>query len=207
MPGSEREGNTRMKTFVFVVFLAAVVGGILRWGRPWQARGPLASADGSAHAAPPALEATRAVEFPEGAQWLQSKPLKLADLHDQVVIVHFWTFGCINCIHNYPVYKAWQEKYTGKGVTIIGVHTPEFAREADVARVRTKARDNGLMFPIVIDNDSTIWKSWDNNYWPSIYLIDKIGRVRYHWDGELHLNTTAGRRFASRIDELLAEKP
>jgi len=105
------------------------------------------------------------------------------------------------------VYRAWQEKYAGKDVTIIGVHTPEFASETNANRVRNKARDNGLKFPIVIDNDKKIWKSWDNSYWPSIYLIDKKGQVRYHWDGELHLKTEDGRRFAARIDELLAEKP
>jgi thiol-disulfide isomerase/thioredoxin len=207
MQGSELGGNAKMKRFLFVMLLAAIVGGILTWGRPGRPRSPLASSDGSAQAAPPALEPAAAVEFPEDARWLQSKPLKLGDLRGQVVIVHFWTFGCINCVHNYPVYKAWHEKYADKGVTIIGVHTPEFAREADVDRVRSKARDNGLKFPIVIDNDSRIWKSWENNYWPSIYLIDKKGRVRYHWDGELHLEKAAGRQFASRIDELLAEKP
>jgi thiol-disulfide isomerase/thioredoxin len=150
---------------------------------------------------------TAAPEFPPDTQWLQSEPLTLASLRGQVVIVHFWTFGCINCIHNYPVYKAWHEKYADKGLTIIGVHTPEFANEADVDRIRAKARDNGLKFPIAIDNDSRIWKSWDNQYWPSIYLIDKKGRVRGHWDGELHLESAEGQQFASRIDELLAETP
>jgi thiol-disulfide isomerase/thioredoxin len=157
-------------------------------------------------AAPKELSAA-APEFPADTQWLQSEPLKLSDLHGQVVIVHFWTFGCINCIHNYPVYKAWQEKYAGKGVTIIGVHTPEFVNEANVARIRAKAQDNGLTFPIAIDNGGAIWRKWDNHFWPSIYLIDKAGRVRDHWEGELHLETVAGRQFASRIDALLAEKP
>jgi thiol-disulfide isomerase/thioredoxin len=146
-----------------------------------------------------------APEFPPGTQWLQSKPLTLASLRGQVVVVHFWTFGCINCVHNYPVYKAWQEKYADKGVKIIGVHTPEFANEADVASIRAKARENGLKFPIAVDNDSRIWKTWENHYWPSIYLIDKKGRVRYHWDGELHLENAEGRPFVSHIDELLAE--
>jgi thiol-disulfide isomerase/thioredoxin len=146
-------------------------------------------------------------EFPPGLLWVQTEPLKLADLRGRVVVVHFWTFGCINCIRNYPVYKAWQEKYAGKGVTIIGVHTPEFAHEADVARIRAKARENGLKFPIVVDNDSRVWKSWGNHFWPSIYLVDKKGHVRYRWEGELHLQDKDGRQFASRIDELLAEKP
>ena len=74
-------------------------------------------------------------------------------------------------------------------------------------RVRTKAQENGLKFPIAIDNHSQIWKKWANQYWPSIYLIDKKGQVRYHWDGELHLDKADGRQFASRIAELLAEKP
>jgi thiol-disulfide isomerase/thioredoxin len=133
--------------------------------------------------------------------------LKLANLRGRVVIVHFWTFGCINCIHNYPVYKAWQEKYAGHAVTLIGVHTPEFTSEADVTRVRAKARANGLKFPIAIDNDGRIWNSWDTHAWPSIYLIDKQGRVRFNWEGELHLENEEARQFASRIDDLLAEKP
>jgi thiol-disulfide isomerase/thioredoxin len=144
-------------------------------------------------------------EFAQGTQWLQSKPVTIASLRGQVVVVHFWTFGCVNCVHNYPVYKAWQEKYAGKGVTIIGIHRPEFTFEADVKEVQAKAEKNGLKFPIAIDNDGTNWKNWDNHYWPSIYLIDKKGQVRYRWEGELHLETTQGRRFAQRI--VLAEKP
>jgi thiol-disulfide isomerase/thioredoxin len=154
------------------------------------------------------LEQTQlaAPEFRRDTQWLQTKPLTLGALRGQVVVVQFWTFGCINCIHNYPVYKSWQEKYGGKGVTIIGVHTPEFSNEADVESVRAEARANGLKFPIAIDNESRIWKNWNNHAWPSIYLIDKKGRVRYRWEGEVHLNTAEGRRFASRIDELLSEQ-
>lgn len=147
-----------------------------------------------------------APEFSENTKWLQSKPLTLASLRGEVVIVHFWTFGCSNCQHNYPVYRAWQEKYAGKGVRIIGVHTPELAREADMARVRARARDNGLKFPIAIDNDKVIWQTWNNRYWPCIYLIDKQGRVRQRWDGELHLEDVKAREFASRIDALLAER-
>ena len=92
-------------------------------------------------------------------------------------------------------------------MTIIGVHTPEFTNEADVTRVGAKARENGLKFPIAIDNDGRIWKSWDNHAWPSIYLIDKQGRVRFNWEGELHLENAEAQQFASRIDDLLAEKP
>jgi thiol-disulfide isomerase/thioredoxin len=146
-----------------------------------------------------------APEFPAGAPWLQGGPLKLTELRGQVVVVHFWTNGCANCIHNYPVYKSWQEKYAGKDLTIIGVHTPESAGEADAAVVSAKARANGLKFPIVLDNDSRIWKIWGNRYWPAVYLVDKAGRVRYRWEGELHPESAAGKRFSARLDELLAE--
>jgi thiol-disulfide isomerase/thioredoxin len=193
------------RKLIVVAPLAAAVGVPLALTRGWvnraamDALGASARAGDSWRATPP--------EFPPGIPWVQTEPLKLANLRGRVVVVHFWTFGCINCIHNYPVYKAWQEKYTGKGVTIIGVHTPEFANEADIARIRAKARENGLKFPIAVDNDRSVWNSWGNRYWPSIYLVDKKGQIRYRWEGELHLQDQEGRQFASRIDELLAEKP
>ncbi len=194
-----------MKKLLFAGLLAAVLAGVLGLAGLYWSRDPMSNSASAAGAGGPRGEP--APEFPEGTQWVQSEPLKLGGLRGQVVIVHFWTFGCVNCIRNYPVYRDWQEKYAGKGVTLIGVHTPEFAAEADADRVRAKARDNGLTFPIAIDNGRRIWTNWDNHYWPAIYLIDKKGQVRYRWEGELHLDTVEGRQFASRIDELLAEKP
>ena len=188
---------------LLVVILVPVLAGLLALAYLWAARSPSQSVESSVPAAAPVT----APEFPPNTQWLQSEPLKLANLRGRVVIVQFWTFGCINCVRNYPVYKAWQEKYGGQAVTIIGVHTPEFTNEADVTRVRAKARENGLKFAIAIDNDRRIWKSWDNHAWPSIYLVDKQGRVRFNWEGELHLENAEARQFASRIDDLLAEKP
>jgi thiol-disulfide isomerase/thioredoxin len=161
-------------------------------------------AQGDAHA--PEEVRPSAPEFAPGTEWLQSEPLTFASLRGQVVVVHFWTFGCINCIHNYPAYKAWQEDHGGKGVTIIGIHTPEFAGEADLERVRAKAEQNGLNFPIAVDNNGLNWKNWNNRFWPSIYLIDKNGRVRYRWEGELDSENKGERLMRQRIDELLAEK-
>jgi thiol-disulfide isomerase/thioredoxin len=150
---------------------------------------------------------TTAPEFARSTKWLQSKPLTLAGLRGQVVVVHFWAFGCSNCIHNYPAYKAWQKKYAGKEVTIVGIHTPEFKHEADVKEVLARAKKAGLTFPIAVDNDWQNWKNWKNRYWPSVYLIDRQGRTRYRWEGELDGGTTKGERLMrQRIDELLAEK-
>lgn len=184
-------------TFRAIGFVALTLSVVLFLRRPM------------AQAGPDAPEEVRrdAPEFAPGTQWLQSKPLTLASLRGQVVVVHFWTFGCINCIHNYPAYKAWQRRYAGKGVTLIGIHTPEFEGEADLKRVRAKALQNALKFPIAVDNNRQNWRNWNNRYWPSIYLIDKKGRVRYRWEGELDSGTTKGERLMRRrIDELLAEK-
>jgi peroxiredoxin len=185
------------KTLLAVGLSLAVVAVVIFLRRP----------PAQAEAGPPAEEPRAAPEFARGTQWPQSKPLTLASLRGQVVVVHFWTFGCINCVHNYPAYKAWHEQYAGKGVTIVGIHTPEFEHEADVKQVLARAKKNGLKFPIAVDNDGQNWKNWKNRYWPSIYLIDKQGRVRYRWEGELDSAQTKGERLMrQRIDELLAEK-
>jgi thiol-disulfide isomerase/thioredoxin len=170
---------------------------LMLWSGPKAQAGPDPQEKG-----PPA-----APEFAKDTEWLQSKPLTVAGLRGQVVVVHFWTFGCINCIHNYPAYKAWQEKFAGKGVTVVGIHSPETKGEADVKRVRASAEKNGLKFAIAVDNRLQNWKNWNNRYWPTIYLIDKQGRVRYRWEGELDFGTTKGERLMrQRIEELLAEK-
>ena len=151
-------------------------------------------------AQPPELE-----KRPE-KEWINSKPLKLSELHGQVVVLHFWTFGCINCQHNYPSLKAWQKNFAKKGVTIIGVHTPETARERKIENVRRSAAENGLKYPIVFDKDGAIWKAWDNRWWPTTYLIDKQGFVRYRWDGELNWKGVKGEAvMRKKIEQLLAE--
>jgi thiol-disulfide isomerase/thioredoxin len=180
----------------WILWAAVLVGAVLGFTvgtRSWSMRDP--------------VEDAPAPEFSAGLEWLQGGPLKLADLQGRVVVVHFWTNGCLNCIHNYPVYRAWQEKYDAKKVSIIGVHTPEFAREAAPDLIKKKAAANSLKFPIVLDPESKVWKAWGTQYWPSIYLVDKKGGVRYRWEGELHLDTPDGKQFAARIDELLDEKP
>jgi thiol-disulfide isomerase/thioredoxin len=149
-------------------------------------------------------KAPAAPEFTGVTEWINSKPLKLADQKGKVVIVHFWTNGCINCIHNYPHYRAWQEKYKdNKDLVIVGIHTPEFDAEKDVARIKDRATKNRLTFPIAVDNDGTNWKAWSNLYWPCVYLVDKAGKVRQHWDGEL--GADGYKTMTEQIDKLLAE--
>lgn len=138
--------------------------------------------------------------------WLNSDPLSLTGLRGQVVVVHFWTFGCSNCIHNYPHYKRWQEDFRGKDVTIIGIHTPETDGERSIEKLRAKVKENGLLFPILVDNRRQNWDAWGNNVWPSVYLVDRQGRVRYWWYGELKWAGRDGEKLMrARIEDLLAE--
>lgn len=151
--------------------------------------------------------AFKAPEFREVDAWLNAKPMTLADLRGQVVLVHFWTFDCGNCIKNYPAYRNLQDAYARKGVTFVGIHTPETEGERDVDAVRRKATENKLTFPIAVDNGKYNWEAWGNQVWPSIYLVDKHGFVRFWWYGELGGRGSNGERILkARLDALLAEK-
>src|SRR3954463_15027596 len=122
-------------------------------------------------------------------QWFNTpgnRPLTLASLRRQnrVVLIDFWTYTCINCIRTLPQLKAWDAKYRDDGLTIIGVHTPEFPFKKDAGNVRDAIAQNGIKYPVVQDNDYTTWNAYDNQYWPAHYLIDANGQVRYVHFGE-----------------------
>lgn len=117
-------------------------------------------------------------------QWLNSEPLNMAQLKGKVVLVNFWTFGCINCLHTLPHVKDWAAKYADQGLVVIGVHSPEFAYEKDRDNVKAAVADLGITFPVALDNDFTIWRQFNNRYWPAQYLIDANGQVRFHHFGE-----------------------
>jgi thiol-disulfide isomerase/thioredoxin len=116
--------------------------------------------------------------------WLNSPPLSAQALRGKVVLVDFWTFACINCQRALPHVRAWAAKYKDQGLVVVGVHAPEFAFERKVTNVQRAVRDLGLTFPIAIDNDFAIWKSFSNQYWPSHYFVDAQGRIRFHHFGE-----------------------
>jgi len=148
----------------------------------------------------------KAPELSTGDEWINSEPLQLADLRGKVVALHFWAFGCGNCIRNYPWYRGWSESYAKKGLVIIGVHTPETETERDGDRVRQKVKEAAFTFPVVIDNEKTNWNAWGNSMWPSVYLIDKRGRLRYWWYGELNWKEAGGQKImGAKIEQLLAE--
>ena len=116
--------------------------------------------------------------------WLNSEPLTADGLRGRVVLVDFWTYSCVNWLRTLPYVRAWQERYRDRGLVVVGVHAPEFGFEHDLDNVRRAATELGVGYPVVIDNDFTIWRSFENHYWPAVYLVDRDGRVRFHHFGE-----------------------
>jgi thiol-disulfide isomerase/thioredoxin len=122
--------------------------------------------------------------FSGATAWLNSPPLSAASLRGNVVLIDFWTYTCINWLRTLPYMRAWAEKYREHGVVTIGVHSPEFSFEHDLENVRRAARDMRVEYPIAIDNDFAIWHAFTNHYWPTLYLVDALGHLRYHHFGE-----------------------
>ena len=141
------------------------------------------------------------VRAPEiGRVWLNSPPLSFRQLRGRVVLVDFWDYTCVNCIRTLPYVKAWHERYKDVGLTVIGVHTPEFTFAQYESNVERGVREFGLTYPIVIDSNYEIWKAFANRAWPSKYLLDKDGYLRFAHPGE-----GAYRECEEVIQELLRE--
>ncbi|WP_420212928.1 cytochrome c biogenesis protein DipZ [Burkholderia aenigmatica] len=149
-----------------------------------QAGGAMMRAVDATHA-PAALPVEGKLPSLDGAvQWLNSPPLTAAGLRGKVVLVDFWTYSCINCLRTLPYTNAWARKYAPYGLVVIGVHAPEFAFERDIGNVKKAVHDLGIDYPVAIDNGYSIWRAFNNEYWPAHYFIDAQGRVRHHHFGE-----------------------
>lgn len=122
-------------------------------------------------------------------------------MKDKVVLYDFWTYSCINCIRTFPYLKAWNDKYSDKGLLIIGVHSPEFEFEKDINNVKMAVQKYGLTYPVVLDNDHDTWNAFGNNYWPAEYMTDSLGHIRYTHFGEGNYDETE-----KMIQQLLAER-
>ena len=120
----------------------------------------------------------------EATAWLNSPPLAPAGLHRKVVLIEFWTFTCINWLRTLPYVRAWAEKYKGKGLVVIGVHSPEFEFEKSLDNVRHAVKDMNIDYPVAVDSDHAIWRAFRNNYWPALYFVDAQGLIRHHQFGE-----------------------
>ena len=119
-----------------------------------------------------------------GTEWINSAELTPESLKGKVVLVDFWTFACYNCLNALPHVKELYAKYKDRGFVVIGVHTPELARERVVENVRSEVKKLGIAYPVVIDNDNRIWNAFHNQYWPAAYYADATGKMRFYHFGE-----------------------
>ena len=142
-----------------------------------------------------------APEFTGIDKWLNSDPLTLQQLRGKVVLVDFWTYTCINCIHVLPYVKTWNQKYKDQGLAVVGVHTPEYPFERSTDNVKSAIKRFGITFPVAQDNNYATWRAYDNQYWPAFYLVDKKGHVAYTHFGEGDYAQTE-----AKIQALLAQK-
>jgi thiol-disulfide isomerase/thioredoxin len=154
----------------------------------------------AAAAATPGPSGPIAPDFDGGGAWINSEPLTLAELTKQgnVVLVDFWTYGCYNCKNTLPYVKQWWEKYRDQGLVIVGVHTPEFDHERALENVQEAVEREGIGWPVVQDNDYTIWRAYGNRYWPRFYLVGHHGRIVYDRIGEGAYDETE-RRIAAAL--------
>ena len=138
--------------------------------------------------------------------WLNTKGKRLEYEKGRVYVVQFWTFGCINCQRNLPSYARWQEQFAKEKLTIIGIHTPETAEEKKTNNVIQQVTQLGITYPVLIDTAGANWRRWQQQVWPTVYLIDKRGYVRYRWVGELDWQQAGGEaKMARCIQQLLRE--
>jgi thiol-disulfide isomerase/thioredoxin len=148
------------------------------------------------------ISADKAIAAPEFAQgnWINSDALTLDKLRGRVVLVEFWTFGCYNCRNTLPSVKEWDTKYRERGLTIVGVHTPETDSEYGLNNVRKEVPALGIKYAVVTDNDYKTWRAYGVEAWPTMVILDKQGRVRWLHVGEGRYEETEG-----VIKTLLAE--
>jgi thiol-disulfide isomerase/thioredoxin len=124
------------------------------------------------------------VALDDAPVWLNSEPLTAEQLRGRVVLVDFWTYSCVNWLRTLPYVRAWSTRYADEGVVVVGAHAPEFGFEHELDHVRRAIGELGVPYPVVIDNDFAIWRSFDNHYWPALYLVDRDGRIRFQHFGE-----------------------
>ena len=126
----------------------------------------------------------RHADFDGATAWLNAAPMSAAGLRGRVALVSFGTYTCINWIRSLPYVRAWADKYAEHGLAVVGVQTPEFEFEGDLANVRRAVKEMDVHYPVAVDNDYAVWRAFDNHYWPALYFVDAEGRIRHHHFGE-----------------------
>jgi thiol-disulfide isomerase/thioredoxin len=143
----------------------------------------------------------KAPEIKTTGKWINTdKELSLADLKGKVVLLQFWTFGCYNCTNTTPYINGWYEKYGAEGLEIIGIHCPEFDNEYKLENVIEHVKELGIKYPVLTDNNFSNWREYDVHAWPTMFIVDKEGNIRYKKVGEGSYKKTE-----AVIAELLSE--
>jgi len=138
--------------------------------------------------------------------WINSAPVKLSEFRGKVTVVHFYAYGCGNCVRSLPHYVSWAKRFDSDTFAIVGIHRPESDGERDIENVKKKAAQADMDYPIAIDNQSLAWRAWGNHDWPTTYLIDKNGLIRYWWYGELNWQNNGSEKYLrDRIQTLIRE--
>jgi thiol-disulfide isomerase/thioredoxin len=125
-----------------------------------------------------------APDFAGVSNWFNSGPLNIASLRGKVVLVDFWTYGCVNCVNTLPHVTELYAKYKDRGLVVVGIHTPEFPFERSASNVQAALKRHGITYPVAQDNDSRTWNAYGNQYWPAQYIVDQSGKIIYQHDGE-----------------------
>jgi thiol-disulfide isomerase/thioredoxin len=159
--------------------------------------------------APPATSTQALAAKPSGRQipeiqgietWLNSAPIKLSEQKGKVILLQFWTFGCINCQRTLPSIIKWHKDYASQGLLVVSVHAPELISERSINNVKNAVQQRGITYPVAIDSNFVTWKAFDNNYWPHLFLADRQGILRYD-----HIGEGAYEQTEQKIRELLKE--
>jgi thiol-disulfide isomerase/thioredoxin len=116
--------------------------------------------------------------------WLNSAPIKLSEQKGKVILLQFWTFGCINCQRTLPSIIKWHKDYASQGLLVVSVHAPELLSERSISNVKRAVQQRGITYPVAIDSNFVTWKAFDNQYWPHLFLADRQGILRYDHIGE-----------------------
>jgi peroxiredoxin len=147
-----------------------------------------------------------APELIDSGHWTSPASLDFKSLRGKVVLLHFYAFQCHNCVANFRHYKRWDETLNEKGVALLGIQTPETSAEREPEQVISAAKKEGFEFPVLIDGESKNWKAWGNTMWPTVYVIDKRGYIRFWWQGELNWQgATTEKNIETMVDQLLQE--
>lgn len=135
-----------------------------------------------------------------GDYWFNSDPVVMAGLRGYTVLVDFWSYTSLPCLNTLPYLKEWHRRYEERGLVILGVHSPEFAFARDAVNVRRAIEKLGIKYAVVMDNDFIAWGAYRNMAWPTKYLVDKNGFIRY-----LHSGEGSYQNFEHSIQSLLNE--